>query len=268
MLYPHNSLVCSITNQKGGVAKTTTAINLAAALSLMGRKTLLIDLDAQGNASTGSNTHNPTYCTTDFLLGNQPIEKCITKTDFQYDILPSNSSLTHAEIELMKRDQREFVLQKQLSNLTHDYEYILIDCPPSLNVLTINALVASHHVLIPVQCEYFALEGVMHLLKTIESVKQTVNLELNILGLLRTMYDGRNRLAREVSEQLLLHFSDRVFNTIIPRNVRLAESPSHSKPIMQYDRRSQGAIAYIALAGEITRQLRKHSKTLGETHNE
>ena len=169
--HQQNPRIIAVANQKGGVAKTTTAINLAAALSLMGKKTLLIDLDAQGNASTGSNTHTPTYCTTDFLLGHQPIEKCITKTDFQYDILPSNSSLTHAEVELMKRDQREFVLQKQLANLTHDYEYILIDCPPSLNVLTINALVASHHVLIPVQCEYFALEGLGKLLNTIKIVQ-------------------------------------------------------------------------------------------------
>ncbi|HJN37350.1 MAG TPA: ParA family protein [Gammaproteobacteria bacterium] len=266
MLYPHNSIVCSITNQKGGVAKTTTAINLAAALALMGKKTLLIDLDAQGNASTGSNAHSHTLSTTDLLLENRPINECILQTNYKYDILPANATLTHAEVELMKRDQREFVLQKQLSKLTQGYDFILIDCPPSLNILTINALVASHHVLIPVQCEYFALEGVMQLLKTIESIKKTVNQNLNILGLLRTMYDGRNRLAREVSEQLLLHFSSRVFNTIIPRNVRLAESPSHSKPVIQYDRRSQGAIAYIALAGEISRQLCKSTTPQGETY--
>lgn len=247
--------VIAIANQKGGVGKTTTCINLAASLAATKRRILLIDSDPQGNATMGSGINKiaQTASLNEVLLGDMNIDNAIIAAD-KYDVLPSNSSLTVAEVRLLKMQQREQCLQQVLSPIRERYDFILIDCPPSLNMLTVNALVAADRVIIPVQCEYYALEGLAGLIKTIEQLRQNSNAALQIEGLLRTMYDGRNRLSVDVSEQLLEHFGDKVYQTIIPRNVRLAEAPSHGLPILHYDERSQGAIAYLALAGEVLRR--------------
>ena len=245
--------ILCVTNQKGGVGKTTTALNLAASLASMKHKVLLIDLDAQGNASSASGIQEPNGIA-QVLLGETAISNVIYTTSFQYDVIPADYGLTRSEMALLHQEQREYQLKNMLTPLQLDYDYILIDCPPSLNILTVNALVASHAVLIPVQCEYFALEGLAQLLTTINTLKNACHPTLAIEGILRTMYDGRNRLAQEVSEQLHTHFQQLVFNTVIPRNIRLAESPSHSKPVLYHDKRSQGSMAYLALAGELTRK--------------
>ncbi|MGD2112655.1 MAG: AAA family ATPase [Gammaproteobacteria bacterium] len=251
--------VLAVTNQKGGVGKTTTSVNFAASLSETGRRILLIDLDAQGNATMGSgiDKHEASRTGYDVLLGHCHIRGAIVHADQAgYDILPGNADLTAAEVELMARDDRERRLRAALSYVQADYDVILIDCPPSLNMLTVNALAAAHGVLIPIQCEYYALEGLSALLDTIEQVRVAVNPELDIEGLLRTMFDARNNLAMEVSAQLQQHFGERVYRTIIPRNVRLAEAPSHGLPVLRYDKVSRGAMAYLALAGEY---LRRHA---------
>lgn len=247
--------VIAIANQKGGVGKTTTCINLAASLAATKRRILLIDSDPQGNATMGSGINKIAQISSlnEVLLGELNIDNAIVAAD-KYDVLPSNSSLTVAEVRLLKMGQREQCLQQALSSLRERYDFILIDCPPSLNMLTVNALVAADGVIIPVQCEYYALEGLAGLMNTIEQLRRNSNPALKVEGLLRTMYDGRNRLSVDVSEQLLQHFGDKVYQTIIPRNVRLAEAPSHGLPILHYDNRSQGAIAYLALAGEVVRR--------------
>jgi len=249
--------IIAIVNQKGGVGKTTTSINLAAAFAAMKRRVMLIDLDPQGNATVGSGIDKShfTATTSDVLLQEAELEKIICKTQGGYDLLPADHDLIVAEVQLMQATQREFRLKQILQPILDDYDYILIDCPPSLNILTLNALVAAHSVLIPVQCEYFALEGLKGLLSTVEQIQTTINPELHIEGLLRTMYDGRNRLALDVSAQLLQHFPNRVYRTVIPRNVRLAEAPSHGLPVLQYDEKSQGAVAYLTLAGEMLRRV-------------
>ena len=248
--------VIAITNQKGGVGKTTTAVNLSASLCAIKRKILLIDLDPQGNATMGSGVHKEKidFSTADVLLSLVSIQNVIHKTEAGYDLLPANSQLIAAEVQLSRLNEREYFLRKILNPICENYDFIFIDCPPSLNILTVNALVAATSVIIPVQCEYYALEGLASLVGTIEQIKNTVNSELQIEGLLRTMYDGRNRLTLEVSEQLMQHFPGKVYKTVIPRNVRLAEAPSHGLPALHYDRDSQGAIAYLALAGEICKQ--------------
>lgn len=248
--------IVAIVNQKGGVGKTTTSINLSAAFAAMKRKVLLIDLDAQGNATVGSGVHKDdlAFDSKDVLLLNADIQKAIVKTEAHYDLLGCDNDLIVAEVQLMQAESRETRLKDILSVVKHQYDFILLDCPPSLNILTVNALVAANSVLIPIQCEYYALEGLKGLLKTIQQVQSRINPELFIEGLLRTMYDGRNRLACDVSAQLLKHFSDRVYRTVIPRNVRLAEAPSHGMPIIMYDKKSQGSIAYLTLAGEILRR--------------
>ena len=250
------SKIIAIANQKGGVGKTTTCINLAASLAATQRKVLLIDLDPQGNATMGSgidkNSMESTTC--DLLLGDVTLTNLVMKSEnVEYDILPGNGDLTAAEVALMEMPNRERKLREALADARESYDYILIDCPPSLNMLTLNALVAANSVMIPMQCEYYALEGLSALLETVESIRSTVNPELQIEGLLRTMYDPRNNLANDVSGQLLLHFPKKVYRTVIPRNVRLAEAPSHGIPVINYDKSSRGALAYLALAGEILR---------------
>lgn len=248
--------VVAIVNQKGGVGKTTTSINLAASFAVMKRKVMLIDLDPQGNATVGSGinkTHLP-HSTNSVLLEESSIMDALVPTPGGYDLLPTNHDLIVAEVNLLQHAQRETRLKQILAPVLDQFDYILIDCPPSLNILTVNALIASNSVLIPIQCEYYALEGLTALLNTIAEIQATVNPNLHIEGLLRTMYDGRNRLAVDVSAQLLQHFPERVYRTVIPRNVRLAEAPSHGVPIIQYDDKSQGSVAYLALAGEMLRR--------------
>lgn len=252
--------ILAITNQKGGVGKTTTSVNLAASLVATKRRVLLVDLDPQGNATMGSgvdkNTLEITSC--DVLLGEVSIvDVALHMEQAGYTLVPSNSDLTAAEVALMNMPEREARLRKALRPVQEHYDYIIIDCPPTLNMLTINALVAAHGVIIPMQCEYYALEGLTALLDTIEKIRETLNPGLRIEGLLRTMFDPRNNLANDVSTQLVSHFGEKVYRTVVPRNVRLAEAPSHGLPAMLYDKTSRGALAYLALAGEL---LRKETK--------
>lgn len=245
--------VIAIANQKGGVGKTTTAINLAASLAANHQRILLIDLDPQGNATMGSGVdkNQLVHTTNDVLLHDCLAEQASLTTSVGYDLIPGNDDLTVAEVSLMERNHRETFLYKALQPVQHSYDLILIDCPPALNTLTINAFVAADSVLIPMQCEYYALEGLAALLSTIEQVKSAVNPRIHLEGLLRTMYDARNRLCAEVSKQLLEHFPTKVYRTVIPRNVRLAEAPSHGLPALYYDKTSAGAAAYMVLASEV-----------------
>ena len=247
--------VFSITNQKGGVGKTTTSVNLAASLAATKRKVLLVDLDPQGNASMGSGVdkHDVEYSVYDVLVDQVSVSQAKVSTEEAgYDVLAANGDLTAAEVELLEVDGKERRLETALRAAT-EYDYILIDCPPSLNMLTVNALIASDGVIIPMQCEYYALEGLTDLLNTVQRI-QGVNPKLEIQGLLRTMYDGRNSLTNDVSDQLSAHFGEKLYRTVIPRNVRLAEAPSHGLPALQYDKSSKGALAYLALAGEFLRR--------------
>ncbi|OGT36850.1 MAG: chromosome partitioning protein [Gammaproteobacteria bacterium RIFCSPHIGHO2_12_FULL_37_14] len=248
--------IIAIANQKGGVGKTTTSINLAASFAAMQRRVLLFDLDPQGNATVGSGIGKSQihHTSTQVLCNEVGIKDALLKTASGYELLATNQDLIVAEMQLLQLPQREQRLKSILDQIISEYDYILIDCPPSLSVLTVNALVAADSVLIPIQCEYFALEGLSGLLSTVEQIRHTINHKLHIEGLLRTMYDGRNRLAVDVSTQLLEHFPERVYRTVIPRNVRLAEAPSHGTPVLHYDEKSQGALAYLALAGEIVRR--------------
>lgn len=252
--------IIAVANQKGGVGKTTTSVNLSASLSLSGSKVLLIDLDPQGNATMGSgiNKNELEASIYDWLVEGMALSGVVHRCQAGYEVLPGNADLTAAELELLRQDHREQRLKDRLSPDLDQFDYVIIDCPPSLNILTLNALIAADGVLIPMQCEYYALEGLTALLETIDGVRARGNPDLAIEGLLRTMYDPRNSLTRDVSRQLIQYFGDKVFRTVIPRNVRLAEAPSHGLPAVLYDRHSRGAVAYMALAGEIRR---KHGAT-------
>lgn len=245
--------IIAIANQKGGVGKTTTAINVAASLAANHQTVLLVDLDPQGNATMGCGIDKNAlvHTTNDVILRDCLAKQASLSISAGFDLIPANGDLTVAEVSLMGQDQRETCLLKALEPIQNSYHYILIDCPPALNTLTINALVAADSVMIPMQCEYYALEGLAALLSTIEQVNRSVNPRLQLEGVLRTMYDARNRLCSDVSKQLLEHFKDKVYRTVIPRNVRLAEAPSHGLPAVHYDKSSPGAAAYMVLASEI-----------------
>jgi chromosome partitioning protein len=246
--------IISVANQKGGVGKTTTAINLAACLALAGRKVLIVDIDPQGNASSGlginlSDNKKGIY---ELLSGDASLDQVIYPTDIDtLKVIPSNVDLAGAEIELVGRDQREKILSTVLKGVDSEFEFVIIDCPPSLGLLTLNALTISKSVLIPMQCEYYALQGLTHLLKTIKRVKKSINSRLKVEGIILTMYDSRTLLAEQVESQVRKYFSEFLMKTIIPRNIRLSEAPSHGKPIVLYASRSKGSDSYVALAQEI-----------------
>lgn len=246
--------ILAITNQKGGVGKTTTTINLAASLAATKQRVLLVDLDPQGNATMGSGIEKQDLQATVYhvLLGSHLLPEVRRHSESgKYDVLPANRELAGAEIELVDLPGRETRLKEALASIAEEYDYILIDCPPALNLLTLNGLVAARSVMIPMQCEYYALEGLSDLVNTIHKVRESLNPVLEIEGLLRTMFDPRNTLAQQVSEQLQQHFGNKVYRTVIPRNVRLAEAPSYGMPVLHYDRASKGAQSYLALAGEL-----------------
>ena len=248
--------ILAITNQKGGVGKTTTCVNLAASLAHQGKKVLLIDLDPQGNASTGSGIDKShlKYSIYHVLINDKTLQDVIVRSEQGgFDVAPSNRELAGAEVELVNEMARETRLKQAIGLLGDAYDYVLLDCPPALNLVTVNALTAAHSVMIPMQCEYYALEGLSDLVNTIKKVRAHLNPVLEIEGLLRTMFDNRNMLASQVSSQLVNHFGKKVYQTVIPRNIRLAEAPSYGMPVLVYDKASKGAMAYVELANEIIR---------------
>ena len=246
--------ILAIANQKGGVGKTTTTVNLAASLAAAQQRVLLIDLDPQGNATMGSGIDKRDLQSSiyDVLLGSKTIAEAQLRSDAgKYDLLPANRDLAGAEVELVGMAHRETRLRDAVQGVAAQYDYILIDCPPALNLLTLNGLCAARSVMIPMQCEYYALEGLSDLVNTIRKVRANLNPDLEIEGLLRTMFDPRNMLAQQVSDQLQEHFGSKVYRTVIPRNVRLAEAPSYGVPVLYHDKASKGTQAYLALAGEL-----------------
>jgi chromosome partitioning protein len=254
---PRIGRVVAIANQKGGVGKTTTAINLGTALAACRKSILLIDFDPQGNASTGLGIQHGArdVSTYDVILGDARLNDAVLRTQIpNFDLVPSVVDLSAAEVELVERPRREYALKETLGGLDKDYDYILIDCPPSLGLLTVNALVAAHAVLVPLQCEFFALEGLSLLLRTIERVRRNLNPELEVQGVLLTMFDRRNNLAQQVATDVRSFLGKRVFDTIVPRNVRVSEAPSHGLPVLLYDFGCAGSQAYVQLAGEVLRR--------------
>ena len=245
--------ILAVTNQKGGVGKTTTAVNLSACLTVLGQRVLMIDLDPQGNATTGCGVVKRVALPTVYqiLIGRSTLAEARITTEFDFDILPANRELAGAEVEMIEMAGREFRLRDALVPVLGEYDFILMDCPPALNMLTVNGLVAANAVMIPMQCEYYALEGLTDLVATLKKVRANLNPKLEIEGLLRTLFDSRSTLTQQVSNELVDHFGSKVYNTIIPRNVRLAEAPSYGKPVITFDRSSKGAQAYMALAQEI-----------------
>lgn len=255
--------VIAVANQKGGVGKTTTSINLGASLAAAKRRVLLVDLDPQGNATMGSGIDKSTLSLSsyDVLMGEATIDEVAVQVGHSnYILVPSNGDLTGAEVALLDELARELRLRHALDPVRDTYDYIIVDCPPALSMLTVNALVAADSVMVPMQCEYYALEGLSALLGTVEKIRKILNPALRVDGLLRTMYDPRNNLSSQVSQQLVKHFGTKVYSTVIPRNVRLAEAPSHGLPALLYDKNSSGALAYLALAGEVLRRDGAHLK--------
>lgn len=256
------SRIIAIANQKGGVGKTTSAVNLAAALAASKKKTLLVDLDPQGNATmaSGVDKRDLEHSITELLLGESDISQVLRQSEEGFALVPGNIDLTAAEIQLMDMPQREMRLKQALAPIRDQYDVVIIDCPPSLSLLTLNALAAADGIIVPMQCEYFALEGLSSLINTINALKQKLNPALEIDGIIRTMYDVRNNLGNAVSNELTQHFGDLVYRTMVPRNIRLAEAPSHGMSILRYDKSSRGAMAYMGLAGEIIRRMAEKAK--------
>lgn len=255
--------IISITNQKGGVGKTTTAINISASIAVAEKRVLLVDLDPQGNATSGCGIEERSLngTTYDIFTRRKEPSELVLSTDLKFfKVIPSNIDLIGAEVELIDMPKREYVLKEALEGIREDFDYIILDCPPSLGLLTINALTAADSVIIPVQCEYFAMEGLTQIMKTITLVQQTLNPPLYIEGILLTMFDGRNNLSHQVAQEIRYHFRDRVFNNIIPRNVTLGEAPSYGKPVILYNLHSKGAQAYLALAMEVLKNDKKSSR--------
>ncbi len=245
--------ILAVTNQKGGVGKTTTAVNVSASLAVLGQRVLMVDLDPQGNATTGCGVVKREALPTVYqiLIGRSSLSDARIRTDFGFDLLPANRELAGAEVDLIEMTGREYRLRDALAPILADYDFILMDCPPALNMLTVNGLAAADAVMIPMQCEYYALEGLTDLVATLKKVRANLNSRLEIEGLLRTLFDPRSTLTQQVSGELVGHFGSKVYRTIIPRNVRLAEAPSYGKPVTAFDRQSKGAIAYMALAQEM-----------------